>query len=127
MSAWKNPLPGSSENGPDNRFIFRTLEEWTSTIGGAGTATTLLYGSGAPTSSTGVNGNWYIDSTAKMLYGPKASGSWPAGIALVGPTGSVGPQGVTGPQGPLGGTYNVDGGDPSSIYGGILPLDAGGI
>lgn len=42
----------------------------------------------------------------------------------VGPAGPIGP---SGPTGPMGGTYNVDGGDPSSIYGGILPLDAGGI
>jgi hypothetical protein len=50
-----------------------------------------------------------------------------------GPTGPAGPQGIqgvigaTGPTGPMGGTYNVDGGDPSSVYGGILPLDAGGV
>ena len=51
-------------------------------------------------------------------------------IGPQGPTGLAGPQGpagANGPQGPMGGTYNIDGGDPSSIYGGILPLDAGGI
>ncbi len=44
-----------------------------------------------------------------------------------GPAGVPGPQGATGPTGPMGGTLNIDGGDPSSIYGGILPLDAGGV
>jgi hypothetical protein len=57
-------------------------------------------------------------------------------IAGIGPQGPQGPIGLTGtagatgpagPTGPMGGTYNVDGGDPSSVYGGILPLDAGGI
>ena len=52
----------------------------------------------------------------------------PAGATgPTGPTGATGATGSTGPTGPMGGTLNVDGGDPSSIYGGILPLDAGGI
>lgn len=45
----------------------------------------------------------------------------------IGLSGPQGPQGASGPQGAMGGTYNIDGGDPSSIYGGILPLDAGGV
>jgi hypothetical protein len=52
----------------------------------------------------------------------------PAGpTGPAGPQGNVGATGSTGPTGPIGGTLNVDGGDPSSIYGGILPLDAGGV
>jgi hypothetical protein len=45
----------------------------------------------------------------------------------IGLSGPQGPAGANGPQGPMGGTYNIDGGDPSSVYGGILPLDAGGV
>ena len=52
----------------------------------------------------------------------------PAGATgPAGPAGPTGATGSTGPTGPMGGTLNVDGGSPWSVYGGILPLDAGGI
>jgi hypothetical protein len=56
--------------------------------------TSLLYGSGAPTSGTGVDGNFYLDETAHVLYGPKASGAWPAGTSIIGPTGADGAPGA---------------------------------
>jgi hypothetical protein len=35
-----------------------------------------------------VNGDFYLDTTAWVLYGPKASGGWPgSGTSLVGPAG----------------------------------------
>jgi hypothetical protein len=52
---------------------------------------------------------------------------------LIGPTGATGPTGpsVTGNTGVTGSTgaiyVNMDGGSPSSIYGGITPLDGGGV
>lgn len=52
---------------------------------------------------------------------------------LVGPTGATGATGPsvtgnTGVTGPTGSVYvNVDGGIPSSSYGGITPLDGGGV
>lgn len=52
--------------------------------------TSLLYGSGAPASGTGVDGNFYLDQTAYVLYGPKAGGAWPAGTSIIGPTGPAG-------------------------------------
>lgn len=55
--------------------------------------TSLLYGSGAPSSGTGVDGNFYLDQTAHVLYGPKAAGAWPSGTSLVGPAGATGPTG----------------------------------
>ncbi len=36
-----------------------------------------LTGSGAPANGTGVDGNYYLDTAALALYGPKASGAWP--------------------------------------------------
>ena len=56
---------------------------------------TILYGTAAPTSE-GVNGDWYIRTTTNYIYGPKAAGSWPAGISLIGPTGSTGANGSNG-------------------------------
>lgn len=41
----------------------------------------LLSGSTDPTSSTGTDGDWYINTTTKQLFGPKGS-SWGAGITL---------------------------------------------
>jgi len=60
----------------------------------------ILYGATAPTNSTGVDGQFYIDTAANLFYGPKI-GSWPTGISIVGPTGPSG--GPTGPTGPSGG------------------------
>jgi hypothetical protein len=43
---------------------------------------TILNGHGAPASSLGVDGDWYIDNTlpaALVIYGPKTSGAWGSG------------------------------------------------
>ena len=45
--------------------------------------------------SDGVNGEFFINTTTWDIFGPKASGSWPAGVSLIGPTGDTGPQGET--------------------------------
>jgi hypothetical protein len=81
----------------------------------------VLYGSGAPTSGIGISGDFYIDTVAHFIYGPKTT-TWPAGTSLIGPPGPTGaastvpgppgpqgPIGVTGPQGPQGvpGTGNA--------------------
>jgi hypothetical protein len=58
-----------------------------------------LNGTTLPTSAIGVNGDFYINTATNTLYGPKASGSWPAGVSLVGPQGVQGVQGLQGPQG----------------------------
>jgi parallel beta-helix repeat protein len=49
----------------------------------------VLNGAGAPASSTGVDGDYYLDKStypaAVTLYGPKASGAWPGtGVTLTG-------------------------------------------
>jgi hypothetical protein len=63
----------------------------------------VLYGYGAPTLTTGVNGDFYIDLRTALMYGPKATG-WPPGFSLIGPPG---PQGVPGSQGPVGAPGNT--------------------
>jgi len=55
---------------------------------------TVLYGTGAPSNSVGNNGDFYIDTAANNIYGPKASGVWPSGTSLVGPQGTAGAAGV---------------------------------
>jgi len=61
----------------------------------------VLSGSGDPGGGTGVNGDFYLDLSNSVLYGPKTAGVRPApGTTLTGPTGATGP---TGPTGPVGG------------------------
>ena len=72
-----------------------------------------LYGSGAPSAGIGRSNDFYLDTTGGVLYGPKASGSWGAGLQLAsgqqGPTGATGAAGaagssITGPSGAVGAT-----------------------
>jgi hypothetical protein len=51
-----------------------------------------------------VDGDFYINTVTNTLFGPKASGVWPSGVSLVGPTGATGATGATGPQGATGAT-----------------------
>jgi hypothetical protein len=60
---------------------------------------TVRNGSGAPSSGLGVDGDFYIDTTAFQIYGPKAGGSWASGTSIIGPTGATGPAGSTGATG----------------------------
>jgi hypothetical protein len=67
---------------------------------------TILSGTAAPDNSVGNDGDFYIDTAADMLYGPKAGGTWPAAgtshVGPAGPTGDTGPAGAAGPAGPAG-------------------------
>ena len=51
---------------------------------------TILSGKGAPQSSLGANGDFYIDQKSFNFYGPKAKNRWPIPISLKGPAGPVG-------------------------------------
>lgn len=58
---------------------------------------TLLNGAAAPSAGVGVNGDFYLETTNKRLYGPKASGSWPGSYtSLIGPSGTNGTNGTNG-------------------------------
>ena len=88
---------------------------------------TILNGKGAPSTAVGIDGDFYIDSAALAIYGPKTLGRWPAPSSLkisvspssngkggsvvagvpgekgaTGATGAVGPQGATGATGDTG-------------------------
>jgi hypothetical protein len=61
---------------------------------------TILNGTGAPDNSSGTNGDFYLDTVASVLYGPRANDLWPTtGASLVGSQGLSGPQGPIGPPG----------------------------
>jgi hypothetical protein len=51
---------------------------------------TILNGSGAPDSGLGVDGDFYIDTTADAIYGPKTAGAWGSPTSLIGPAGADG-------------------------------------
>ena len=82
---------------------------------------------------------WQGDNTDLRLVSHAAAGSYPFAPSVIlsvtqvastvqgpqGASGAVGPQGPQGAVGPQGGIYDIDGGDANSVYGGVLPIDAG--
>lgn len=62
-----------------------------------GTNGSRIYsGAGAPAASVGVDGDYYLDVTNYLFYGPKASGTWTSSISLKGAKGDKGDQGDPG-------------------------------
>ena len=51
---------------------------------------TVLTTTGAPSGATGVNGDYAFDIAAQLIYGPKAAGTWPAGVSIKGIKGDAG-------------------------------------
>ncbi|MCP9752543.1 collagen-like protein [Ferruginibacter sp. HRS2-29] len=60
---------------------------------------TVLSGAGIPAATLGNDGDFYINTTAKTIYGPKTGGNWGAATPLVGATGATGPAGPAGNPG----------------------------
>lgn len=94
---------------------------------------TLLNGIGAPSASIGVNGDFYIDTVAMNIYGPKKKNAWPLPKSLIGPAGTAGAPGTPGKQGANGkdgrdGTNGKDGerGPTGSSGGGAGSVGATG-
>jgi hypothetical protein len=87
---------------------------WKSYAGAAGTNGTngnsVLNGPTDPTVATGSNGDFYINTTTNTIFGPKAAGTWPVGVSLVGPSGMAAENGlsVVGGKVRLGGKLIVD-------------------
>lgn len=63
---------------------------------------TVLNGASAPANTVGNVGDYFIDNSSRMLYGPKTSSGWGAGVALIGPKGDQGLQGIQGDKGDKG-------------------------
>jgi len=61
--------------------------------------------------SDGVDGDFFINTTSWDIFGPKASGAWPVGVSLIGPTGATGADGADGAAGAAGadGASGADG------------------
>ena len=73
-------------------------DAWRTGAGGGG-SNVILWGTGAPTGDDGTDDDFWIDITAWTIHGPKAAGSWPSGVALIGPAGADGDAGADGADG----------------------------
>jgi hypothetical protein len=82
---------------------------------------TILNGTTNPSNlSTGTDGDFYINTSTFMFFGPKAGGVWPAGVSLAGADGAAGPTGpagATGPQGIKGDTGATGPTGPAGVAG----------
>ena len=102
---------------------------------------TIRSGHGVPTSTLGIDGDFYIDLTNFNIYGPKLNDRWPNAVSLRGPAGSpgtstsspstskAGTAGAMGPQGPQGapGIQGVEGPTgPAGATGAAGPVGANG-
>ena len=83
---------------------------------------TVRSGTGAPSGGIGVDGDFYIDTAAATIYGPKTGGVWGSPTSLVGPAGVVA---ATAPVTYDGGTQTValDYGDGLDVETGALVVD----
>ena len=80
----------------------------TGTPGPPGTnGSTVLSGPSNPLVGQGANGDFYINTSTKFIFGPKAGGVWPAGVSLVGPAGANGAPGTPGSPGTPGTNGNT--------------------
>lgn len=61
----------------------------------AASGTVILNGTADPTSGDGSDGNYYLRTDTDTLFGPKASGTWPAGMPLGGASGAITTSGLT--------------------------------
>ena len=56
---------------------------------GGGGGATILNGAGTPAGGTGSDGDYYLDTTGHILYGPKAT-TWPVALVGIPPGGTTG-------------------------------------
>ncbi|HEY2581614.1 MAG TPA: hypothetical protein VGI43_07400 [Mucilaginibacter sp.] len=62
----------------------------TGAMGATGAAgNTILSGSGAPSTTLGKNGDYYLDISSYLLYGPKVTSGWGVAVSLQGPAGTA--------------------------------------
>lgn len=92
QSGPQGPTGGVGATGPAGQSITgpagaaSTVTGPTGAVGAVGPTgvrgNTVLGGNGAPASSVGIDGDWYIDTAARRMYGPKSGGAWGGSFAL---------------------------------------------
>ena len=127
-----NGTPGpKGDKGDTGATGLQGIQGATGATGATGAAgadgKTVSNGTSNPVSSTGVNGDFYINTATNTLFGPKANGAWPSGVSLVGPTGATGAQGIQGATGATG-VAGVAGADGKSVRNGTSdPVSGTGV
>lgn len=93
---------GTYNSAPNGVYALTSVEILPLPIGERGPAgangATWLSGSGAPASSLGNDGDYYLNTDTGDVYN-KASGTWTIATNIKGATGATGPQGPTGATG----------------------------
>ena len=89
--------------GPQGATGITGAQGTTGAIGPAGPAGTngkdgsVIYkGTTIPATTLGVNGDFYLNTTTSLLYGPKTAAGWGIGFSLKGATGATGATGAAG-------------------------------
>lgn len=90
---------------------------------GGASSNNILYDTVDPTTE-GADGNFYINTTTHFIFGPKSSGSWPAGTSLIGPQGNDGADGQDGNDGTPG-TNGTNGTNGRTVLNGVGAPDGG--
>lgn len=89
-------------------------------VGAAGANGTVIYsGTATPDATLGAAGDFYLDLTTNVLYGPKNASGWGAGFSMKGDTGDTGATGATGAAGQAGTQIYSGSGAPASTLGTI--------
>ena len=91
--------PSSAEANSPKKIVINKAGRVASTD-----TNTLLNGKGTPKASTGINGDFYIDTNTMNIYGPKTKGKWPTAVPLKGAAGTNGTNGTNGNTGATGAT-----------------------
>lgn len=106
---WRNsPDAATPITGEALQDLEQRLATWATEVGVGGRS--VLNGTGTPSPSIGVNGDFYVDTAGVTIYGPKTSGDWGPATSLRGTQGIQGVKGDTGSTGsqgnpgPIGGT-----------------------
>lgn len=131
MTAGSTTIDGISSWLVGDAIVFDGSVWQKGTMGSPGTpgpaGNTVLSGAANPTIATGTNGDFYINTTTNTIFGPKAAGTWPSGVLLVGPTGAAGAAGAAGSNG-TNGTNGTNGLNGSTLLNGSgVPNNAVGV
>lgn len=81
MTLTTNYVPGQSGHVANHNAIDVAINAIVAQLAAGGA---ILTGTGAPDDANGVDGDVYFDFAGGMAYGPKAAGTWPAGVAIGG-------------------------------------------
>nr|WP_162989039.1 hypothetical protein [Pedobacter schmidteae] len=95
-AGWGTPLTLMGVNGTNGTNGINGTNGTNGTNG-----STTLSGSGAPGTSLGIIGDYYLDKTNFLLYGPKIAAGWGIPILLQGAAGAQGPTGAAGKDGSI--------------------------